>query len=199
MTSTRRRLTAAAAALALGLGLAACAGSSGTTDTPAPAASADATVHGDADTQFAQMMIVHHEGAIEMAGLAVERASDPEVRALAERIEAAQAPEIERMSGWLDAWGEDATPLDHGGMDHGGMEMDGMDQAGAMAALEDLEGAAFDQRFLELMIAHHEGAVVMAEAELEDGENPDALDLAQTIIDAQTAEIEEMRGLLAGP
>lgn len=197
MTSTRRRLTAAAAAIVLALGLAACAGQGGTAD-PGAGAAGDVSAHNDADTAFAQMMIVHHEGAIEMAGLAVERASDPEVRALAERIEAAQAPEIELMSGWLEAWGEDVTPMDHGGMDHGGMQMDGMDQGEAMGDLDATAGDAFDARFLELMIAHHQGAVVMAESELEDGENPDALELAQQIIDDQTAEIAEMEGLLAG-
>ncbi|UZN04257.1 DUF305 domain-containing protein [Cellulomonas sp. S1-8] len=199
MYRTRRRLAAAAAALALGAALTACAGQSGAS---APSASVGAgsevAAHNDADTAFAQMMIVHHEGAIEMAGLAVERADDPAVLALAERIEAAQSPEIELMAGWLEAWGEDATPVGHEGMDHGGMQMEGMDHGEAMGVLDDLEGDPFDQRFLELMIAHHEGAVVMSESQLEDGENPDALDLAQQIIDAQTTEIAEMQALRTG-
>src|SRR5690625_2945483 len=116
---------------------------------------------------FAQMMIVHHEGAIEMADLAVEQASSEEVRSLAERIYAAQGPEIEEMTSWLEAWGEDTAPM--GGMEgHGGMDMEGMSQEEAMAELESLSGAEFDRRFLELMIAHHRGAVDMAQSELDD-------------------------------
>lgn len=203
MHRTCRRLAATAAALTLGVALTACAGYGGTPAAGAASASAAATVadHDDTDTQFAQMMIAHHEGAIAMAALAVERATDPRVRSLAERIEAAQAPEIERMTGWLDAWGE-AAAMDHGRMGHGsmpaeGMEMEGMDHGQAMGVLDALQGAEFDERFLALMIAHHEGAVLMAQAELEDGRNPDALELARTIVDDQTREIEEMRGLLA--
>ncbi len=81
-------------------------------------------------------------------------------------------------------------------MDHGGMDMEGMSQEEAMAELESLSGAEFDQRFLELMIAHHRGAVDMAQEELDGGENPQALELAQTIIDDQQAEITEMEQLL---
>lgn len=186
MTRARRPLAALAATLALTGMLAACAG-----DTEPPAD------HNDADTQFAQMMIVHHEGAIEMAELAVEQAEMPEVRALGERISAAQGPEIELMAGWLDDWDE-AAPSELGmeGMDHGGMDMDGMGQDEVMADLHGLRGADFDERFLRMMIAHHEGAIEMSEDELDDGQNAEALDLAQTIIDAQEAEITEMEELL---
>lgn len=200
-TTARRRLVAAASAATLALGLAACSGADPATGSGAGEASTseDAAVeqHNDADAQFAQMMIVHHEGAIEMSELAVERAESPEVVALAERISAAQGPEIEQMTAWLEAWGEpQPDDMGHGGMDHGGMDMDGMDQAGAMMHLDELSGAEFDRRFLELMTAHHEGAIEMSEEELEDGENADALALARTIIDAQTAEITEMDNLL---
>lgn len=189
MPTTRRRLSLAAGALTLAVTLAACSGGA---------------ENNDADTQFAQMMVIHHVGAIEMADLAVERASTEEVRALAERITAAQGPEIELMTGWLEAWGEDPPGstdlggLDHSGMDHGGMDMDGMDQSEAMADVAALSGVEFDKRFLELMTAHHEGAVEMAEAVLADGAHPDALDLARSIIEAQAAEIAEMGGLLRG-
>ncbi|MCR6688597.1 DUF305 domain-containing protein [Cellulomonas sp.] len=199
MITTRHRLAAAAVAAALTLTLAGCA--SGQTSDSAGASSsptAEATAtHNDADASFAQMMIVHHEGALEMADLAAETAQSPDVVALAERISAAQGPEIDLMTGWLEAWGEPGPDaMGHGGMDHGGMDMDGMDQAGAMAALEQLSGHEFDRRFLELMTAHHQGAIEMAESEIEHGTNPDALSLARTIIDAQTAEITEMANLM---
>lgn len=183
------RLAAGASALAVALTLAACGSPQdqaeptgtgtvtqepGGTQTSGPAGEGEIDqAHNDADTMFAQMMIVHHEGAIEMADLAVERAALEKVRTLAEGISAAQGPEIEQMTSWLEAWGETTTPMDD--MEgHGGMDMDGMSQEEAMAELEGLSGTEFDRRFLELMIAHHEGAVTMAEDELTDGQNPQA-------------------------
>ncbi|MGJ3510172.1 DUF305 domain-containing protein [Enemella sp. A6] len=202
----KKRIPAAVgAAVALVVTLAACGGNSGDADPSqtVPAASESTAsagqvdqAHNDADTMFAQMMIVHHEGAIEMADLAVEKANSQEVRTLAEGISAAQGPEIEKMTAWLEAWGEDITPggMDH--TDHGGMDMEGMSQEEAMAELEGLSGTEFDRRFLELMIAHHRGAVEMSENQLADGENPQALELAQQIIDDQQAEISEMEDML---
>ena len=203
----RTRLAAVAGGIALTLALAACGdGGQTTPEEPAAGTAAEETtgsateaedVHNDADTMFAQMMIVHHEGAIEMADLAVEKADSEEVRSLAERISAAQGPEIEKMTSWLEAWGEETSPMGGmEGMDHGDMDMEGMSQEEAMAELESLSGAEFDQRFLELMLAHHRGAVDMAQEELDGGENPQALDLAQKIIDDQEREIAEMEQLL---
>ncbi|GAA1863981.1 DUF305 domain-containing protein [Myceligenerans crystallogenes] len=190
--SRRRVLVTAAVTLLAGASLAACSGGD-----DGGKASAD---HNAADTEFAQMMIVHHEGAVEMAGLASEKATDPEVKALAGRIAGAQQPEIDTMTGWLEAWGEetDAAGTEMEGMDHSGMDMEGMSQEEAMASLSELSGAEFDMEFLHLMIAHHEGAVEMSETELADGQNPEAKELAQTIIDAQTAEIAEMEELMGG-
>jgi uncharacterized protein (DUF305 family) len=204
-----RSLSSAALAAAATLALTACAaGADTSTATDASAterattgddSTADdaATAHNAADTEFAQMMIVHHEGAIEMAELAVQAAASAEVRALGERIAAAQGPEIATMSGWLDAWGEDQpAEADMGDMGHEGMQMEGRDQQAVMAELSGLTGAPFDRRFLELMIEHHRGAIVMAEAQRAEGENAEALRLAGTIIDDQTVEITEMTNLL---
>ncbi len=197
---TRRRLAAATAAATLTAALAACSATPEPTDGPAPRTSQETGVegeHNDADVEFAQMMIVHHEGALEMAELALDRATTEEVRALAQRIYDAQDPEIQQMSGWLEAWGEDLPDdADMGGMDHGGMDMEGMSQDEAMTSLGELEGVDFDRSFLDLMTSHHRGAIEMAEEQLEDGANPEALDLARAIIDAQTAEIDEMKELL---
>lgn len=197
-----RRVAGAALAAALVAVLTACSATPTTAGTqsatgPTRTESADATQHNSADAEFAQMMIVHHEGAIEMAELASSTAATDEVRALAQRIAAAQGPEIEQMSGWLDTWGE-AQPADAAmdTMGHQGMDMDGMDQQAAMDELSSLSGLAFDQRFLELMIEHHRGAIVMAEAERGAGASTDALQLAGAIIDAQAAEITEMSNLL---
>lgn len=195
-----RRVAASAAALTLTLTLAACGAGDETPDTSAtPEATADAVTANDADVEFAQMMVIHHEGAIEMADLAAAQGSSEDVRALGERISAAQGPEIETMTGWLAAWGEDMpAEADMGGMDHGGMDMGGLDQDEAMEELRGLSGAEFDRRFLELMIEHHRGAVVMAEAQRGEGENLDAISLAGKIIDDQQIEITEMERMLRG-
>ena len=79
------------------------------------------------------------------------------------------------------------------GMDHG----DGLMTEDDLTALESADGAEASRLFLEQMIVHHEGAVEMAQTQVDDGSNPDAVELAQTIIDAQTTEIQEMRDLLA--
>ena len=184
----------------LALILAACGGGDdptiATDDGAAPANGVSAE-HNDADIAFVRDMIPHHEGAISMAELASTRAASAEVKDLATRIAAAQDPEIERMQAMAEAWGVDLSE-DAGmeGMDHssGGMEMGDMDAD--VAALEPLSGAEFDREFLTRMIAHHEGAVEMAQAELDQGVNPQAKELAQTIISVQNAEIEEMRGLV---
>ncbi|MBC7291827.1 MAG: DUF305 domain-containing protein [Actinotalea sp.] len=195
-----RRLVTASGALALTLVLGACAGTTETTDTAPVAeetAGTDPVTFNDADTEFAQMMVIHHEGALEMAAFAAAEATTEEVRALAQRIEAAQQPEIDLMTSWLQRWDQDMPDeAAHGGMDHGGMDMDGLSQDEAMAELRGLSGADVDRRFLELMIAHHRGAVEMSETQRENGENPEAVELAGRIIDDQQAEITEMERLL---
>lgn len=158
----------------------------------APSASDAATGASDADVMFAAMMIPHHEQAVEMADIVLAKPGvDPRVLDLATRIRDAQAPEIAQMQGWLEAWGADAAA--HEGMDHGD---DGMLTQDEIAALEQADGAAAARLFLEGMIAHHEGAVAMAQTQLEDGEDADALALAETIVATQQAEIDEMRALL---
>jgi len=151
----------------------------------------------DADVTFAQDMIPHHQQAVVMAEMAAAQAESEEVRQLAADIQAAQGPEIDTMSGWLESWGED-VPEDMSGMDAGmGMgDMPGMMTAQQMDELMSASGAAFDQMFLTMMIAHHEGAIEMARTEQAEGENPDAVDLAAQIEAQQTAEIATMRDLL---
>jgi uncharacterized protein (DUF305 family) len=202
MTRTTARLTGLAGALVAGaLLLAGCAddasdaaghGSMMSSSASASSSSSTAADHNDADVTFASGMIPHHESAIAMAQMAADRAADPRVEDLAARIEAAQAPEIETMSGWLADWGAaasgSATDDGMGGMDHGGMDdgdMGGMD-TGALAGMS---GTEFDRMFLTMMIEHHRSAVQMAETEAADGQNPDAIALAESIRDSQTAEI----------
>jgi len=198
------RPTAALALLtAAGLVLAGCSAGTSTPgpSTSTPSASATVGAANQADIQFAQMMIVHHQGALDMARLAADRAGAAEVKELARRIENAQQPEIETMTAWLQAWG--AEPLDADGvmpgMEHGSMTdtgEGGMASSSQMAELEDAQGAEFDTLFLELMIVHHEGAIAMAQTEVDNGRNADALALAHKVIVDQTAEVALMEALL---
>ena len=106
------------------------------------------------------------------------------------------------MEAMLEAWGAEADGM--AGMDMGddggeAMEgMPGMMSADEMDALAEAEGAEFDRTWLEMMVEHHEGAVEMASVEVEDGENPQAQELARAIVEAQEAEIERMQDLLDG-
>ncbi|MEY7981470.1 DUF305 domain-containing protein, partial [Streptomyces pilosus] len=159
-----------------------------------PSASASAGRHNAADVAFAQGMIPHHRQAVEMADLAPDRARSPEVRKLAAEIKRAQDPEIRTLSGWLASWGEEVPA--EGAMDHSGHGMGGMMTAEEMTGLENASGRAFDTAFLELMIKHHEGAVAMAETERADGAHGPAVEMAGSIIDSQSAEIERMNDLL---
>lgn len=150
----------------------------------------------DADIAFAQQMVPHHEQAVEMARLVPAADASPEVVELAAQIEKAQQPEIATMKEWLDDW--DAAQDD--GHDMSGMDgMDGMDGMMSDADLDrlgTLSGAAFDRAWLTMMIAHHEGAITMAQDELAEGDDPDAKRLARDIIETQQREIATMKGLL---
>lgn len=146
------------------------------------------------DVAFASNMVPHHEGAVQMADMLLEKSGIPaDVRALAERIKTAQQPEIDTMNGWLDQWGVDSM------MGHGGhtMMISGMMSDDEMAALEDAEGTEAARLFFEGMITHHKGAIEVAQVEVEQGQYAPAVALAKKIIAAQQSEISEMERLLA--
>ncbi|MCD1570291.1 DUF305 domain-containing protein [Agromyces mediolanus] len=162
---------------------------SGTGGDPSQSASELAAAN-EADVAFTAGMIMHHQQAIEMADLVLAKEGlAPEVAALAERIKAAQQPEIDRMEGWLEDWGQSGGGM--AGMDHSTMM-----SADDLAALEAASGPEAGPLFLEQMIVHHEGAVAMAEEVLAEGENADVLALAEAVIADQTEEIAEMREML---
>jgi len=143
------------------------------------------------------MMILHHQGAIEMAAMAEGRAQSEEVQQLSSDIQFAQQPEIDLMTSWLETWGEEPSSSDDdmGGMDHSSGHT-GMADDAQMQQLQDA-GADFDRMFLEMMIEHHQGAITMSEQEQANGLNKDALALAGTIIGDQTEEIAKMKQMLA--
>lgn len=145
---------------------------------------------------FAEMMIPHHEQALEMADLALSRSEIPEVLDLAARIKAGQAPEIEQMSSWLEgAGGAGMHHQGHGASGMDSMMMGGMASAADLARLASLQSPEFDRLFLELMIEHHEGALVMVSM-ISDSNNAEVAALAEDIIRVQKDEISEMLSLL---
>lgn len=174
----------------------------GSSSSPSPSSAATGQFN-DADVMFAQSMIVHHRQAIEMAKLASSRAGSAQVRQLAAKIEAAQAPEIQKMTKWLTSWGADVPSDDMSGMSGmSGMkgmnpsDMPGMMTAADMRSLRTASGAQFDQQFLDMMIGHHQGAIEMAKTEQKQGKHDEAVALAADIATAQTSEIKTMRNLL---
>jgi uncharacterized protein (DUF305 family) len=196
-----RRLAVPAIALALAATLAACGSddapsSDASQGTQAPDESTATVTLNAADIAFAQGMIAHHQQAIEMAEIALDPnvGAGPEVIDLATRIKGAQGPEVELMTGWLTAAGEPVVMDSTDG--HDMSSMDGMMTAEQMDAMAAMTGAEFDQMWLEMMIAHHEGAITQSEAVKADGSNADVLALADRIITAQQGEIAEMQALL---
>jgi len=185
----KRTLIAVAVAVVAALTVAGCGSDTDSTDS-------SGVQFNDADVTFAQSMIPHHEQAVEMATLAQERASSTEVKQLADKIEAAQGPEIDSMTGWLEDWGREAPSDSMGGMDHSGSDMSGMMSDADIESLGAATGAQFDQMFLTMMIEHHTGAIEAAKTEQQDGENSDAIALAEKIEADQTAEIAQMEDLL---
>ncbi|MFB7915603.1 DUF305 domain-containing protein [Streptomyces sp. NPDC056061] len=206
-----RRASLAVAVLALALTACGTSDDSGGSSMPgtehaSPAASAQVTpgAFNDADVEFAQQMIPHHRQAVEMAELADGRAADSEIKALAAAIKKAQDPEIDTMTGWLNAWGRplpavSSSAEDMPGMHHGpdGSGMPGMMSGKDMNDLGAAKGTDFDKKFARLMIAHHEGAVTMAESERKNGRDADAKKLAGAVVAAQTGEIEKMNKILS--
>lgn len=157
------------------------------------APSADASAN-DADIMFATMMIPHHQQAIEMSDMLLSKEDiDPRVIDLADGIKAAQQPEIDTLNGWLQEWGADTSDMGMDSMDHGG----GMMSEEDMQALDAATGTDASELFLEQMIEHHNGAIEMAHEEVNNGQNFNATDLAQKIVDDQTAEISTMEDILA--
>lgn len=154
---------------------------------------------GDIDRHFIEEMIPHHEDAVLMAELALSRAEHPELRQLAASIQRDQSREIDEMRGWYRSWyGIDAPDYDEGtdsrgsGMMGGGMMGGGM--MGGGTDLEVLEAAhLFDQEFIKQMIPHHQMALMMAQMVLTGSDREEIRELARSIIETQSAEIDEMR------
>lgn len=152
------------------------------------------------EVTFVRAMVAHHAQAVEMSVIVRDRITDADLRQLMLDIILTQQGQIGLMQGWLQAWGHSLTgvtaPMDHGA--HGNHTDYGMASTAQVNALRTLEVSAAEIEFLQLMIRHHEGGVLMAQEALPTLlTNPDVRALAQGIIDGQNKEITYMRDLLA--
>ena len=166
--------------------------------TAAPTTTAAAQAHNDADAMFAQHMIPHHSQAVEMSDtLLTKQGIDPRVTQLANQIKAAQAPQIQQMHGWLTQWAAPSVPSMPPMSGNGDMPpVSGMMSQQDMTALTDAQGVAATKLYLTQMIAHHEGAITMAQSEINDGQYPPAVEMAHGIVSGQQHEIDTMNGIL---
>lgn len=205
---TATALSRPAAAILLAASLTACAAGSpgspagGATGSTAPPTGGAATpTHTPADVEFMVGMIAHHRQALEMTALVPTRSRSNAIRLLAERIEVSQTDEIAQMSGWLERRGASVPAAE--GHAHGhtpGEVMPGMLSQEEMARLAAATGAAFDRLFLELMIQHHEGALVMVQELMATpgaGQESQIFQLAHEVDADQAIEIRRMRQILA--
>lgn len=170
------------------------------------------------DLLFIDMMIPHHQSAIAMAKVALERASHQEVRDLAQAIVTTQQSEIDQMTAWRETWypGAPKMPMEQMGQMMasmmqgmpGMMGTPGAGMTGMSGMMETMDphamveglctaGGDFDAVFLRMMIPHHESAVAMAQVAVQRATHPEIKQLARAIIDAQQREIAQMQGWLA--
>lgn len=196
MSISRTHVLVAAAATVLFA--AGCSDDSTTThttehSTTTATSAAASTDFNDADVSFLQMMYPHHAQAVEMAKMVPSHTQNQQLIALAAQVEKAQAPEMQQITDLLAGFGKPAPSATEG---HGGHDMPGMMTDAQMSSLQAANGADFDRQWLEMMIEHHEGAVGMAQTELNAGVNPQTRQLATTIVADQEAEIATMRGML---
>ena len=139
---------------------------------------------------FAQMMIPHHQQAVDMSDLALKKSSNPRILDLAQRIKSAQSSEIIQMQSWLG--GKEANSMM---TDHSGHSMGGMLTEEEFSKLEASFGVTFDSLFLEGMIAHHEGALDMARL-IKDTTTQEVNSFGLNVVEVQSEEIREMREIL---
>ena len=157
-----------------------------------------------ADVEFMQGMIMHHEQAVEMTALIASHTENKELRLLGARISSSQSDEIRFMKRWLAARGEALSVVMPGmpGMDMAGEPMPlmpGMLTPAQMEALRKAKGAEFDRLFLTGMIQHHGGALTMAKDLFDTagaGQDAELFNFATDVDSGQRAEIRIMQTML---
>lgn len=143
------------------------------------------------DRNFIANMIAHHQGAVDMAKLALTNAKHQELKDMANDIISAQEAEIAEMTSWQKDWGYPSTSSDNM-MDHGAMGMMD-DMANMTTELEGKTGDEFDKAFIEQMIMHHQSAIDMAAPGEQNAQHQEVKDLTKAIVAAQTKEIQQMK------
>ncbi len=187
---TPRKILVIVAIVGSAIALSACSTTSNTGTTGS--ASTASAVFNKADVSFATDMAAHHQQAVEMSQMLLDKSDiDPRVVTLAQAITDAQGPEIKQMKSWLSDWGQKSGAMS--GMDMNGTLMSDSD----MNDLKNSTGPAASRLFLTQMTVHHTSALVMAKTEVDSGKNAGALKLAKTIISTQTTEISTMSDILA--
>ncbi len=146
------------------------------------------------DRHFIEQMIPHHDGAIAMANLALQKAIQPEIKTLAQEILKAQTTENQEMRTWYKDWfGKNVSDGDvaimGGMMSQGGMHMGSLQDLSVLVNASD-----FDKEFIEQMIPHHQMAIMMAQMLKSGTTRPETQQLAKNIIESQSKEIEDMQG-----
>jgi uncharacterized protein (DUF305 family) len=189
MPSAGMRCTAALAVLASVAVVSSCGS----------AQDASSTEHNAADVNFAQNMIPHHQQAVDMSAIVPGNTTNRKLIAIAKEISSDQQAEIEMLQDLLGQWGEPVAPGHEGHDGHDGMAIEGMVDAATMEKLQWLTGTEFDVLWLRSMIRHHQGAIEMARPEIADGENPQAVRMANIIVEWQQYEIARMTSMLSEP
>ena len=191
---TPRKILVIVAIVGSAISLSACSttGNPGTTGSSSTASSTASAVFNKADVSFATDMSAHHQQAVEMSQMLLDKSAiNARVVTLAQAIKAAQGPEIEQMKSWLSDWGQKSDSMS--GMDMSGTLMSDAD----MNALKSSTGLAASKLCLTQMTVHHKSALVMAKTEVDSGKNAEAVTLAKNIISTQSTEITQMSEILA--
>jgi uncharacterized protein (DUF305 family) len=161
-----------------------------------PAQTSQSAEHNAADVAFAEDMIPHHRQAVDMTAWVPSRSTNPDLLVMATHISSDQQAEIRTMKGLLAQWGVQDAPGHDNSMDHMGMPVAGMVDGATLNMIQSLSGPSFDALWMTSMISHHQGAIAMAQNEIDQGRNPDAIQLAKMIISAQQREIAQMNHLM---
>ena len=203
--STLARVAATTLTLAA---LAGCSDDNDPEPEPAVHTAANGDVFNDADAAFASDLVQHHALSLTLVDLTRGKTVSAGLTEIADEILATQGPEIQSLTTWLTDWDQPApeTIRDHANahaeergevVEVPGGDLPGMPDPAELEALGALGGAAFEQRWLELMVAHHEGAIEIAEEETDSGRFSPALELASAVVSAQQDQVERMKSLLA--
>ena len=206
-TMKRRTVLSLAAFTPLAAILSACGGSTnnnsmGSTHGMGSGSTGNTTMPmetGPLDQQFIDMMVPHHQAAVEMAKIAQMRGEHPEVKTLAANIIMSQSSEITQMTNWRKSWyGSDQTPpMDKMPMLAGMPDSDVTAMSHMMTDMQNLQTAnPFDKAFLQAMLPHHQSAVDAAKIAQMKGEHAEIKTLAGAIIADQNKEITQMQGWL---